>query len=124
MMLTRKLAACGAVVGLLLAGAARGATLSPVAPLNLSRPANLLLNGSFEDHPTGGATGVYWATGTTGVPFASPANWITGGSGPNYALWGNTAVGGIGIESGALPDGNSALYFGNSLLFSISETPT
>jgi len=106
-----------------LSSAARGATLVPIGPLNLSHGANLIQNGSFEDHPNAGVSPYYWATGTSNAPFASPANWVASGSSPNYALWGNTAVGGFGINSDVLPDGNSALYFGNQLLSAISETP-
>ncbi len=106
-----------------LASSSRAATLVPIGPQNLSHGSNLIQNGSFEDHPNAGVSPYYWATGTSNAPFASPANWVASGSSPNYALWGNTAVGGFGINSDVLPDGNSALYFGNQLLSAISETP-
>ncbi len=118
------IAGCLSLLTIIFAGSARAATLVPIGPLNLSHGSNVIQNGSFEDHPDGGVTAHYWATGTSGTPFASPANWVTNGAAPNYALWGNTALGGIGINTPALPDGKSALYFGNQLLSAISETPT
>jgi hypothetical protein len=98
------------------------AALTLTGPLNLSHGGNLVQNGSFEDHPNGGTSFYYWATGTTSTPFAQPANWVTNGGGLNYAEWGNTAV--LGTASAPLPDGTSGLYFGNGLMAAISSTPT
>src|SRR6476620_9855873 len=68
------------------------AALTLTGPLNLSHSGNVVQNGSFEDHPNGGATIYYWASGTGSTPFAQPANWVTNGTSLNYAEWGNTAV--------------------------------
>jgi hypothetical protein len=107
-------------IGMAGGGMARAA-LTLTGPLNLSHSGNLVPNGSFEDHPNGGASIYYWATGTSLTPFAQPANWVTNGASQNYAEWGNT----VAFEGSApLPDGTSGLYFGNNLMASISETPT
>src|SRR3954465_7082025 len=98
------------------------AALTLTGPLNLSHSGNLVQNGSFEDHPNGGATIYYWAAGTASTPFAQPASWVTNGSSLNYAEWGNTAV--FPTSSAPLPDGTSGLYFGNGQMAAISETPT
>ena len=101
-------------------GAARAA-LTLTGPLGLSHSGNLVLNGSFEDHPNGGASIYYWAAGTSSTPFASPSSWVTNGASLNYAEWGDT----VAFEGSApLPDGTSGLYFGNGLMAAISETPT
>jgi hypothetical protein len=97
------------------------AALTLTGPLNLSHTGNLVQNGSFEDHPNGGATIYYWATGTASTPFAQPAGWVTNGASLNYAEWGNTAA--FPTSSAPLPDGTSGLYFGNGLMASISQTP-
>src|SRR5436305_6033889 len=86
------------------------AALTLTGPLNLSQSGNLVQNGSFEDHPNGGATIYYWAAGTSSTPFAQPAGWVTNGASPNYAEWGNTAA--FPTASAPLPDGSSGLYFG------------
>jgi len=98
------------------------AALLLTGPLNLSHTGNLIQNGSFEDHPDGGVTILFWAAGTTSTPFAQPASWVTNGSPLNYAEWGNTAV--FATSSAPLPDGTSGLYFGNGLMAAISQTPT
>lgn len=111
-----------AIILWVFSGAATRGALTLTGPLNLSHSGNLIQNGSFEDHPNGGTSFYYWATGTTSAPFAQPANWVTNGAGPNYAEWGNTAV--LGTASAPLPDGTSGLYFGNGLMAAISSTPT
>jgi hypothetical protein len=98
------------------------AALTLTGPLNLSHSGNLVQNGSFEDHPNGGATIYYWASGTASTPYAQPAGWVTNGASLNYAEWGNTAV--FATASAPLPDGTSGLYFGNGQMAAISETPT
>src|SRR3954464_3699348 len=98
------------------------AALTLTGPLNLTHTGNLVQNGSFEDHPNGGATIYYWASGTGSTPFAQPASWVTNGAALNYAEWGNTAV--FTPASAPLPDGTSGLYFGNGQMAAISETPT
>jgi hypothetical protein len=98
------------------------AALTLTGPLNLSHSGNLVQNGSFEDHPNGGASGYYWGLGTASTPFAQPASWVTNGAALNYAEWGNTAA--FATASAPLPDGTSGLYFGNGLMAAISETPT
>src|SRR4051812_6834991 len=98
------------------------AALTLTGPLNLSHTGNLVQNGSFEDHPDGGVTIHYWASGTASTPFAQPASWLTNGASLNYAEWGNTAV--FPTASAPLPNGTSGLYFGNGLMAAISETPT
>ena len=91
--------------------------------LNLDRNANILVNGSFKNHPTNGTTEYVWATGTTlssFVPFAVPGGWTSAGGARNYATWGGTSS----IRgSASIPDGVAALYFGNSIVSSISSTP-
>ena len=111
-----------AIASWMVVGGMAQAALTLTGPLNLSHSGNLVQNGSFEDHPNGGATIQYWAAGTTSTPFAQPASWVTNGASLNYAEWGNTAV--FATASAPLPDGTSGLYFGNGLMAAISGTPT
>src|SRR3954467_11453109 len=83
------------------------AALTLTGPLNLSHTGNLVQNGSFEDHPNGGTSIYYWASGTASTPFAQPVNWVTNGASLNYAEWGNTAA--FATASAPLPDGTSGL---------------
>ncbi len=86
---------------------------------------NLVTNGSFETGAPapGSANFVYWATGTTNLPFAVPAGWISSGQPQTYAFWGSDGPG-LGVNfSAALPDGAAGLYFGNGLT-AIDKTPT
>jgi hypothetical protein len=102
-------------------GTAQAAGLTMTGPLGLSHGANLIQNGSFEDHPTGGTSAFFWGTGTGATPYATPGFWNANGSLSNYAEWDNTAV---FNGSAPLPDGTAGLYFGNSIMSSISQTPT
>jgi len=87
-----------------------------------SQVGNLVVNGSFElGTPCG-----FWATGTTDTPFALPNGWSSAGASQNYASWCHDSY-----PSGPpwrffgsdwLPDGDYALYFGNSF-FTSSLTP-
>ena len=66
------------------------AALSLLAGPPIATPAgNLVTNGSFEaGAPAPGAANlVYWATGTTNLPFSSPPGWVSQGAPDNYALW-------------------------------------
>jgi hypothetical protein len=102
-------------------GWASAGSLTLVTNLNPDRATNLLVNGSFEGHPTGATSDYYWATGTTDSPQGTPAGWTGNGGASNYAVWGNTALNDVG--SAAIPDGLAALYFGNWIVSAISETP-
>jgi len=75
---------------LLIPGFALAAPLVPTPGPPLSHVGNLVANGSFEDHPDGGATEYYWATGTSWVPYATPSLWTAAGSTNAYAIWGNS----------------------------------
>src|SRR5205823_1391455 len=76
---------------LILPNLAHAVTLVPLVGPPLSHTGNLIQNGSFEDHPGPPANLLYWATGTTNTPFATPANWDTSGASQSYALWGDVS---------------------------------
>jgi hypothetical protein len=88
-------------------------TLLPAGPMLGSHVGNLVTNGSFETaNPNIGT--VYWATGTSGTPFAVPPGWTSSGVVSNYAQWGTSTLGPATIVgSDVLPHGTKALYFGN-----------
>lgn len=96
------------------------AQLTLTSGLNLTQSGNLLQNGSFETGITSGQS-FYWATGTTGTPFAVPPGWTSIGGTAAYAQW--QAGAGNVIGSAPLPDGIAGLYFGNYYASSISSTP-
>ena len=95
-----------------------GLTLLPVGPQLGTHVGNLVVNGSFEiGAPLPGPPNyVFWATGTTNVPFGVPFGWTTSGPPSNYAYWGaDGPVPPSGLaRSDTLPDGRAALYFGNA----------
>jgi hypothetical protein len=88
-------------------------TLLPLGPQIGTHAGNLVVGGSFEAGPASAL--VYWATGTSGTPFAVPPGWTSSGGGINYAQWGHTATAPYRLASSApIPDGAKALYFGNA----------
>ncbi len=133
--------------GTYVANAQKPIILEGEPPLN--RNINLVQNGSFETpHLTDGGKGFvfydgidgdgyyYFSSGTVLIPFAEPHHWTTTGGGTRtYAIWGNnfeeisflpilvTPEYGIAYSDPNI-HGNRALYFGNSYIESISETPT
>src|ERR1051325_682415 len=101
------------------------AAISSVAgndTLTGNRPANLILNGSFEADGGVAANDSYWATGTSYSPTMSLANWTASGQVNSYAIWGNDGVGGI-KGSAILPHGTNGLYFGAGIMAGVSPFP-
>mgnify|MGYP005834696939 CR=1 FL=1 len=93
-------------------------SLLPVGPRLGTHVGNLVVNGSFEIGAPlpGPANYVFWATGTTNVPFGVPLGWTTFGPPSNYAYWGSDGLvppSGL-AQSDILPDGQAAVYFGNN----------
>src|SRR5205085_11248298 len=96
-------------------------------PQTTPHAGNLVTNGSFETGApaAGQANWQYWATGTTLTPFSVPGGWTTSGASPAYAVWGNDASVPQRLKnSDDLPDGNVALYMGNSLPTFVNTAPT
>jgi hypothetical protein len=88
---------------------------------------NLVTNGSFETGaPAPGAGNyVYWATGTSSLPYAVPPGWSASGSPNNYAKWGADSPSPLQLlGSDLLPDGQAGLYFGNYAGALTSLAPT
>ena len=96
------------------------APLTLTSGLGLTHGGNLVVNGSFENQASG-TTYHYWATGTTLTPYEAIDNWSSLGGPDAYANRGD-----IYSNSGTdtIPDGAYGVYFGNSFVSSISETPT
>ena len=88
-----------------------------------NRPANLLLNGSFEADGGTAANGSYWATGTGFTPTLSLNSWTASGQVASYAIWGNDGLGGI-KGSASLPHGTNGLYFGAGIMAVVAPWPT
>jgi hypothetical protein len=88
-----------------------------------NRPANLLLNGSFEADGGSAANGSYWATGTMLAPTLSLNSWTASGQPGSYAFWGNDGLGGI-KGSAPLPHGTNGLYFGAGIMALVAPWPT
>jgi len=85
-------------------------------PPTCTHVGNLVTNGSFETGaPAPGAGNyVYWATGTSSLPYAVPPGWSASGSPNNYAKWGADSPSPLQVlGSDVLPDGQAGLYFGN-----------
>jgi hypothetical protein len=87
------------------------------------RPANLLLNGSFEADGGLAANNSYWATGTGLAPTMSLSSWTASGQVASYAIWGNDGLGGIKGSAG-LPHGTNGLYFGAGIMAVVAPWPT
>lgn len=111
------LTAC-ALATILAVPPSHSASLTMTSGLTLDRttPANLIVNGSFEN----GGPGNFWATGTSNLPYSSLPGWVSGGGTLNYAQWDNTAAFHL---SDPLPDGTHGLYFGNAFV-SVTPVPT
>ena len=88
-----------------------------------NRPANLILNGSFEADGGVAANNSYWATGTGLTPTMSLTAWTASGQVDSYAIWGNDGLGGIKGSAG-LPDGTNGLYFGSGIMALVAPYPT
>lgn len=88
-----------------------------------NRPANLILNGSFEADVGFATNNSYWATGTGLTPTMSLTSWTASGQVASYAIWGNDGLGGI-KGSASIPHGNNALYFGAGIMAVVAPFPT
>ncbi len=88
-----------------------------------NRPANLLVNGSFEADGGVAANGSYWATGTGFSPPMTLTGWTASGQIGSYAIWGNNGSGGI-QNSATFPHGTNGLYFGGGIMAGVSPLPT
>lgn len=116
-----------AACGLTAAVPARGAMTLLSGPSPCSHVGNLVTNGSFETGaPVPGPSNyVYWATGTSSLPYAVPAGWSASGSPNNYAKWGADSPSLLQLlGSDVLPDGQAGLYFGNYAGATASLPPT
>jgi hypothetical protein len=116
-----------AVLGLTASGPAWGSlTLLPAGPqIGNNSFNNLVTNGSFENGapPVNGPI-MFWATGTTNLPFGVPGGWTSSGAPSTYANWGGQGTGPYTINGSApLPDGSHGLYFGN-FTTPVDQTPT
>jgi hypothetical protein len=99
-------------------------TLLPAGPMIGSHVGNLVTGGSFETAGTNIGS-VYWATGTSGTPFAVPPGWTSSGVTSNYAQWGTTSLTPPSIVgSAAFPHGTKGLYFGNGQGATTTVLPT
>src|SRR5882724_6084956 len=88
-----------------------------------NRPANLIVNGSFEADGGVAANLSYWATGTSFSPTMSLSGWTASGQSGSYAYWGSDGFGGI-KSSAAFPHGTNGLYFGAGIMASVNPFPT
>jgi hypothetical protein len=88
-----------------------------------NRPANLIVNGSFEADGGVAANLSYWATGTTLSPTMSLTGWTASGQPASYAYWGNDGFGGI-KSSAPLPHGTNGVYFGAGIMAMVAPFPT
>jgi uncharacterized repeat protein (TIGR01451 family) len=97
------------------------ASVSSTDALVGNRAANLVQNGSFEQgHPPGQTT--FFSTGSFLGPVVVPPGWTSAGGTESYSIW-ETGVARV-ADSDVLPDGSSALYFGNWIVEAINTTPT
>ncbi len=120
----RVVAASGVLALASIAGAQL--TLLPSGPQIGTHVGNLVTNGSFELPGGGpGPAQPFWATGTANTPLAVPPGWTSSGPSTNYAVWGRDAGSPFRLRnSGVLPDGGNALYFGNGQGAVTSLQPT
>jgi hypothetical protein len=88
-----------------------------------NRPANLILNGSFEADGGVAANNSYWATGTGLTPTMSLTAWTASGQIASYGIWGNDGFGGT-KGSASLPHGTNGLYFGAGIMALVAPYPT
>ena len=88
-----------------------------------NRPANLIVNGSFEADGGLAANGSYWATGTSFSPTMSLTAWSASGQTGSYAIWGSDGFGGI-KSSATFPHGTNGLYFGGGIMAGVAPFPT
>lgn len=86
-----------------------------------NRGSNLLTNGSFEADQGTYANLSYWATGTANNPTMSLTGWQASGLQDSYAVWGNTGTN--LYNSGVIPDGENALYFGAQIMLPLNTMP-
>jgi hypothetical protein len=121
----------GLVLGcavLAFAGGAHASLTLLTGPSVGTHAGNLVTNGSFETGaPAPGAGNfVYWASGTSSLPFGVPPGWSSQGTAANYAVWGSDNVTSpYATEfSDTLPDGSAGLYFGNGTGVFPSVQPT
>lgn len=115
-----------ALLALAACAATASATIFSVAgddTLVGNRPANLILNGSFEADGGLAANNSYWATGTGLTPTMSLTAWTASGQVASYAIWGNDGFGGI-KGSASLPHGTNGLYFGAGIMAFVTPYPT
>ncbi|MEO6183259.1 MAG: hypothetical protein ABIP71_09220, partial [Verrucomicrobiota bacterium] len=88
-----------------------------------NRPANLIVNGSFEADGGVATNYSYWATGTGFSPTMSLTGWTASGQSGSYATWGSNGSGGI-QNSATFPHGTNGLYFGAGIMAGVSPLPT
>lgn len=115
-----------AIASTLVAAASAHASLTLLAgPQQGTHVGNLVVNGSFETGaPAPNGPPLFWATGTTNLPFAVPGGWASSGASDTYAQWGAQGPGPYSTNGSAnLPHGQSGLYFGN-LFTTIDQIPT
>src|SRR5207244_156927 len=88
-----------------------------------NRPANLIINGSFEADGGVAANLSYWATGTSFSPTMSLSGSTASGQSGSYAYWGSDGFGGI-KSSATFPHGTNGLYFGAGIMAMVNPFPT
>jgi hypothetical protein len=88
-----------------------------------NRPANLIINGSFETDGGVASNLSYWATGTAFSPTMSLSAWTASGQSGSYAYWGSDGFGGI-KSSAMFPHGTNGLYFGAGIMAMVNPFPT
>lgn len=122
----RFLAVALAFPAMLGADHAAHASLTIASGLGTTHAGNLVNNGSFEiaAPPDGAADNLYWATGTSALPFAQPPAWTTSGPAANLGRWGNDSGAPYRLASSdVLPDGRAAIFFNNGTGF-VNQAPT
>ena len=107
------------------AGSAHASLTLLAGPQQGTHVGNLVTNGSFEvGAPPANGPILFWATGTTNLPFAVPGGWSSSGAPQTYARWEGQGFGPYTTAgSDNLPDGHAGLYFGN-LTTGIDKPPT
>src|SRR4051794_39043234 len=87
-----------------------------------NRPANLIVNGSFEADGGIAPNLAYWAAGTSFAPTMSLSGWASFGQSGSYAYWGSDGFGGI-KSSATFPHGTNGLYFGAGIMAMVNPFP-